>query len=91
MIVFALVAIGLVLFFVFIHVGLLPLDCSPHRAIAVAGIPSARGAWGLWACHGTTSIVFGLVVPGALVALAPYVGLAPSHSTRLLRALHLCD
>jgi hypothetical protein len=46
----SLIVIGIVLFVLFIDIGLLPNGCSPHNALLVGGRPASRGAWGLWAC-----------------------------------------
>ena len=71
---------GIVLFFLFIDIGLLPLeDCSPDAALLVAGRPSYRGAFGLWACDGQVSIVFSVVIPLCLFALAALLALWPKR------------
>lgn len=66
----SLIVIGIVLFVLFIDIGLLPNGCSPHNALLVGDRPASRGAWGLWACQGTKSIVLGIIVPLCLLALS---------------------
>jgi len=68
-----LIVIGFVFFILFVDVGLLPDNCSPHDALLVARRPSYRGAWGLRACQGTTSIVAGVVIPLCLFVLAAFL------------------
>ena len=72
--------VGIVLFYFFIDIGLLPVEnCSPDAALLVAGRPSYRGAFGLWACGGQPSIVFGVIVPLCLFALAALLALWPKR------------
>jgi hypothetical protein len=75
-VVFAFVVV--VLFFLIIDIGLLPLeDCSPDAALLFAGRPSYRGAFGLWACGGPISVALGVIVPLILFALATVLAVWP--------------